>query len=114
MPGLFRKPVDLDNYELPYVEPPKLDDFMSSLSESESDHDPDESDSVILNMKDRRRASGQDAADRKLRTKMYGIEAVREARIEAVKKTPFLDQFPYKSCQRGFSGEIELHIASIL
>ena len=66
MPGLFRKRVNLDTYELPTAPPPlgTGEDTISSLSESEEEM---EADSVIQNMKDRRKASGQEIADIKLR-----------------------------------------------
>ena len=97
MPGLFRKRVNLDTYELPTAPPPlgTGEDTISSLSESEEEI---EADSVIQNMKDRRKASGQEIADIKLRTKLYGSGAIKDA----TSKKPFMDQFPYKSCQRGY------------
>ena len=106
MPGLFRKRVNLDTYELPTAPPPlgTGEDTISSLSESEEEI---EADSVIQNMKDRRKASGQEIADIKLRTKLYGSGAIKDA----TSKKPFMDQFPYKSCQRGYQPTRKKHMS---
>lgn len=94
MPGVYRKRIDLDNYQLP--------GSMSSEEKTRSDSDSDldlMSDSVKLNIKDKRKASGQEIADMKLRTKLFGTPRIDKKDAEK----PFLDRFPYKSCQRGQS-----------
>ena len=74
---------------------------------SESETEEVEADSVIQNMKDRRKASGQEIADIKLRTKLYGSGAIKDA----TSKKPFMDQFPYKSCQRGYQPTRKKHMS---
>ena len=102
MPGLYRKRIDLDAYELPAEAPAQDMDYLSSLSEaSDSDDKEVEVDSVILTMKDRRKASGQEIADIKLRSKLHGSAAAALRERKAQQAKSFLDQFPYKSCQRG-------------
>ena len=69
----------------------------------------DDEDSVIMAMKDRRKASGQEVADMKLRAKVYGAKTAEELRKAAMVQVtkPFMEQFPYKSCQRGLQGSAE-------
>lgn len=98
MPGLYRKKVDLDSYTLPT---PQISKDEPS-TESDSDWAAEDLDSVKIDMKDRRKASGQEIADMKLRSKMFGSASLKASKVQETR--PFLDQFPYKSCQRGLSG----------
>ena len=93
----------LNSKTILYAKP--VPDPISSMSESETEEV--EADSVIQNMKDRRKASGQEIADIKLRTKLYGSGAIKDA----TSKKPFMDQFPYKSCQRGYQPTRKKHMS---
>ena len=102
MPGLFRPKIDWDTYKIPEVPTPAEESDFSLSSESDTEvRTEDDEDSVIQAMKDRRRTSGQEIADMKLRSKITGKP------LEVAKKTAqksFMEQFPYKSCQRKLSG----------
>ena len=100
MPGLFRPKIDWDTYKIPEVPTPaeESDYSLSSDSDTERRTEDDEEDSVIQAMKDRRRTSGQEIADMKLRSKITGKP------FEKTSKKSFMEQFPYKSCQRKLSG----------
>ena len=104
MPGLFRPKIDWDTYKLPEAPTPASESDFSLSSESEQEEQErseDDEDSVIQAMKDRRRTSGQEIADMKLRSRITGkpIEIARKTT-----KKSFMEQFPYKSCQRKLSG----------
>jgi hypothetical protein len=92
MPGIRRKHIDFDNVSFEET-PPKSE---SVTFEEDLTSDEDDTDSVLAAMKEQRQLSGQEAADLKLRSKIFGFKS-------AGKKTctkSFMERFPYKSCQR--------------
>ena len=97
MPGVYRKKIDFDTYQLPQD---VKEEMLSSDAEMTSDVD--EVDSVVMSTKDRRRASGQEMADFKLRSRITGLsDAGLRTSARMTGKKSFMEQFPYKSCQRG-------------
>ncbi len=111
LPGFRRKRVDLEavakEQQILQRQAEARLEARSFLESEESD----DADSVIAIVKERRLASGQEAADLKLRSSLAGIPMLskKEERRQRVKKIiepsmTFMERYPYKPCQRGTQG----------